>query len=887
MELREYQTEFIDAVTHSFGEGHRRLMAVAATGAGKTILAAELMRREQGNCLFLAAARELINQNADKYTAHTGEKVGIEMGAQSARVGVDRVVVATTQSFHRRLDRYEPDHFNLIIVDECHSGTLGDAAQKIFNHFSYAKILGITATPFRSDRKELGNFYEKIAIDIGLDRLIREGYLSRIQIKSFPMSVDLREVKMSGGDYSTSDLGAVIEPILQEAANQLVTHAADRKKIVIFLPLVKTSIRMTRILNEMGIKAVHVSGEDNSQLREFTHGDARVICNAQLLTTGWDCPQVDCILVLRPTKSLPLYCLDEETEILTPEGFRGLDHFRDNPGSIAAVFDEKTGAIKWEESVGYIHRPMERDETWVSMDGPSTNIRVTNNHTMLSDNKRKTGWKRRTAESLAALKDTNYIPVSGRMEFAGVPLTDDELRFIGLVMTDGSINKANGAVYISQGEHQPWCEYIENTIIGCGFKFGKSIRNRVSQYKSNSKVVAWTISRGKARGRDKHLRGWGAIEPYLTKEIAATLESMNERQFDVMLEAIHVGDGSKQVNDKWTRRSYHISSGRIEFAERLQAMAVVRGWRSSISVGEWNENPIYIIHLKKQTFNRVGGTLPDRPSWVTSNPEPGDHCWCIETPTGTIVTRRRGKVAIMGNCQMIGRGTRIHPDKDKLLLLDPLFLTDDHRLITPARLVARDEEQAKAMMEKIAEDGGGDLLGVEVDIEEKRADALRARMEAKQKKKGRVVDAIEFAMACGDMETAEFQPEFGWEANPPSPKQMEALARAGFDTEEITTRGQASKVLDLLFLRRQKGLATPKQLKLMKQHGHPAPADATFDEASKWIDAKFASFGAGRGQAQPLPTSLLIRLRAAGLRAKDYTTKDSAEAALREIGAAA
>ena len=545
MQLREYQTEFLDAVDHAFSEGHRKLLGVAATGAGKTILAAELMRREQGNCLFLADARELINQNADKYLQHTGERAGIEMGAQSARVGIDRVVIATVQSIHRRLDRYEPDHFNLIIADEAHKTTLGEASQKIFNHFSYAKILGITATPFRSDRKELGNFYEKIAIDIGLDRLIREGYLSRIQIKSFPMSVDLRDVKMSGGDYSTSDLGAVIEPILQEAANQLVTHAADRKKIVIFLPLVKTSIRMARILNEMGIKAVHVSGEDNSQLREFTHGDARVICNAQLLSTGWDCPPVDCILVLRPTKSLALYQ------------------------------------------------------------------------------------------------------------------------------------------------------------------------------------------------------------------------------------------------------------------------------------------------------------------------------------------------------QFIGRGTRIHPDKDKLLLLDPLFLTDDHRLITPARLVARDEEQAKAMMEKIAEDGGGDLLGVEVDIEEKRADALRARMEAKQKKKGRVVDAIEFAMACGDMETAEFQPEFGWEANPPSPKQMEALARAGFDTEEITTRGQASKVLDLLFLRRQKGLATPKQLKLMKQHGHPAPADATFDEASKWIDAKFASFGAGRGQAQPLPTSLLIRLRAAGLRAKDYSTKDSAEAALREIGAAA
>jgi superfamily II DNA or RNA helicase len=545
MKLRPYQQEFLDAVDHCFRDGNRRILGVAATGAGKTILAAELMHREQGNCLFLADAKELVVQNSDKYFTHTGERAGIEMGVQSARVGVDRVVVATSQTLHRRIGKYDADHFNLIICDEAHRNSLGEAPQKIFNHFSYAKILGVTATPFRSDRKELGNFYEKIAIDIGLDRLIREGYLSRIQIKSFPMSVDLRDVQNSGGDYSTTDLGAVIEPILQEAANQLITHAADRKKIVIFLPLVKTSIRMTRILNDMGIKAVHVSGEDREYLREFTHGDARVICNAQLLTTGWDCPHVDCVLVLRPTKSLSLYS------------------------------------------------------------------------------------------------------------------------------------------------------------------------------------------------------------------------------------------------------------------------------------------------------------------------------------------------------QMVGRGTRIHEGKDKLLLLDPLFLTEDHRLITPARLVARDEEQAKAMMEKIAEDGGGDLLGLEVDIEEKRADALRARMEAKRKKKGRVVDAIEFAMSCGDMETAEFQPEFGWEANPPSPKQIEALTRAGFDIEEITTRGQASKVLDLLFLRRQKGLATPRQIKLMKQHGHPTPAEATFDEASKWIDARLASFGGGRSQSAPLPTSLLIRLRAAGLRAKDYQSADSAESALREIGAAA
>lgn len=548
MKLRPYQEEFVRKVEEAF-QSVDKCMGVAATGAGKTILASELMskHREPGHCLFLADAQELVHQNTDKFQKFTGEKAGVEMGEQHAVVGRHRVTIATSQSMFRRLDKYPEDFFNRIIVDECHANTLGEMSMKVLSHFhDYAKVLGVTATPFRSDRKNLGDYYESIAVEIGLDRLIREGFLSRIMIKSIPMPVDLSKIGTAGGDYKTSDLGEVIEPILKEAAKQLIEHSADRKKIVIFLPLIKTSIRMTRILNEMGVKAVHVSGEDKEAMREFTHGDARVICNAQLLTTGWDCPAVDCVLVLRPTKSLALYQ------------------------------------------------------------------------------------------------------------------------------------------------------------------------------------------------------------------------------------------------------------------------------------------------------------------------------------------------------QCIGRGTRIAEGKDKLLLLDPLYLSDDHRLITPARLVARDEEQAKAMREHIEEEGGGDLLEMEEDVEQKRAEALRAIMEKKAKRQARVVDAMEFALNCGDMETAEFQPEFGWESAPPSPKQIAALENAGFDTDEIDSRGKASKVLDLLFLRRQKGLATPKQLRLLKRHGHPSPSTATFEEASQWIDQKMAHFKSGRGGSQPgadntLPTSLLIRLRKAGLRPKDYKSVTEANSALSQL----
>lgn len=884
MKLRPYQEEFVDAVTHAFSEGSKRIMGVAATGAGKTILASELMRREKGNCLFLADAQELVRQNADKFHNHTGELAGVEMGSEHSVPGLDRVVIGTSQSISRRLDKYEEDHFNLIIVDECHRNTLGQQAMRILEHFSYAKVLGVTATPFRSDRKQLGDFYERVAVEIGLNRLVKEGYLSRIRIKSVPMPVDLSAVSAASGrgDYKVEDLGEVIEPILKEAAKQLIEQSEGARKMVVFLPLIKTSIRMSEILNEMGVRAVHVSGEDKSAMEEFTHGDARVICNAQLLTTGWDCPEVDCILVLRPTKSLALYCLDEETEILTKNGFIGVNEFSKNPAQDVAVFDEIDGSISWERNTGFIHREVRPDEHWLKLKGQSSDIRVTNNHTLLYDHKRRTGWKRRKADEVASLKDGTYLPVAGNMSFPGVPLSDDELRFIGWVMTDGSISRHNSAIRIFQGEHQPWCDEIERVIKACGFKFGKSTAYRGNtKFNENSRCVTWTISKGRPRGRDKHLRGWGNLEKWISKDMSELLSEMTREQFATMLHAIHLGDGSKQEGQNWTRRSYHISTGNKVFANRLQTMAILRGWRSSISEGDWNENPIYMVHLKDQDFIKVGSRHGNHAAWKRENPS--GRCWCVETPTGTIVTRRRGKVAIMGNCQMVGRGTRTAPGKDGLLLLDPLYLSDDHKLITPARLVARNEDEAQAMRKHIEEHGGGDLLDMEVDVEKQRAEALQAKVDANRKRKPRSVDALEFAMSTGGLEVAEFEPEFGWEAEKPSPKQLEVLERSGFDVLSITSRGQASKLLDLLFVRRERGLATPKQLRMLKRYGHPSPETVTFDDASAWIDQKIAGFKgiATKGRGSSLSTKTLVELRRAGLRPKNFSSEEEAKKAIK------
>lgn len=142
--LRPYQVEFLEAVKRDFRE-HKHILGVAATGAGKTILASELMRSWDGNCLFLADAQELVRQNADKFFRYAGEFAGVEM-AHSKAIPGERIVIATTQSICRRLEKWPRDYFSLIIVDEAHRNTLGAMAAQVLVHFDSAKVLGVTAT---------------------------------------------------------------------------------------------------------------------------------------------------------------------------------------------------------------------------------------------------------------------------------------------------------------------------------------------------------------------------------------------------------------------------------------------------------------------------------------------------------------------------------------------------------------------------------------------------------------------------------------------------------------------------------------------------------------------------------------------------------------------
>ena len=313
MQLRAYQEEARQAVLEQWSNGVKRTLLVLVTGGGKTIIFSKIIEdcvRNGERVLVLAHRGELLDQAADKLHASTGLGCALEKAEESCLGSWFRVVVGSVQSLMRekRLAKFPPDYFNTIIVDECHH-SLADGYQRVLEHFSESKVLGVTATAERGDLRNLGEFFETLAYEYTLPRAIKEGYLSPIKAETIPLRLDLTGVGTQNGDFKASDLGSALDPYLHQIADEMAKICLNRKTVV-FLPLIVTSKKMRDILSERGFCAAEVNGESHDRkeiLEAFDRGEYNVLCNSMLLTEGWDCPSVDCIVVLRPTKIRSLY----------------------------------------------------------------------------------------------------------------------------------------------------------------------------------------------------------------------------------------------------------------------------------------------------------------------------------------------------------------------------------------------------------------------------------------------------------------------------------------------------------------------------------------------------------------------------------------------------
>lgn len=313
MELRPYQVEARDAILQEWSEGHKRTLLVLPTGCGKTVCFASVVKRridEGSRALIMAHRGELLDQAADKVKQVTGLDCAYEKAGESALGSPLPVTVGSVQSLcqGKRLKQFPRDYYSTIVVDEAHH-CLSDSYQRVLEHFEDADVLGVTATPDRADMRSLGRYFDSRAYEYTLTQAVKEHYLCPVKAQMIPLQLDISTVGISNGDYNAGEVGMALEPYLKQIAQEIADNYAGRKTVV-FLPLIHISRKFCDLLNRLGLPAAEVNGNstDRSEiLRDFEAGRYSVLCNSMLLTEGWDCPAVDCIVILRPTKIRSLY----------------------------------------------------------------------------------------------------------------------------------------------------------------------------------------------------------------------------------------------------------------------------------------------------------------------------------------------------------------------------------------------------------------------------------------------------------------------------------------------------------------------------------------------------------------------------------------------------
>jgi len=676
--LRPYQDRAIHTIRARVREGKKRILLVAPTGAGKAVLMASIIRTSSVPVMVVVHRLELVDQQVAQLAKLGISNVGVMRGNDERTNPSASVQVASIQTLARR----DKPPAGLILVDEAHKAAADSYGTSVFDAYPDAIIIGFTATPTRQDGRPLGAIFDCMEIAATYAELIRGKFIAEPVCYRAPEQPDLSNVRIVGGDYDEGQLGEVMRD--KRLVGRLLDHwlalankypnpkggiglvEGPRRRTFIFATGIQHSLDICAKFSAAGVKIAHVDGETPEDERRrivkaLGTGELEAISNCNILLEGADVPSAKCVVHARPTQSLVLWrqCLDEKTEILTKRGFCGPDeiHMSDE----VAAFDLKTGNASWQQITRVIDRPIQHEEAMYSIQSRHMDLRVTNGHRMVYKRRSVANglpvwpdeWSIDIASSVSSIKSAYKIPSAGVELAPGVNLSDDEIRFLGWFLTDGWISKKNNAISICQSIEQPHILEIDRCLNGCGFKYRKTIREPKDRFPNGKPLAVYTISKGIPRGTGKHLRGWGGkLDPFIDKNLSYAYEEMNRHQLGVLLSAIHLGDGNKYDGDgTWKSHSYHITSGRKLFVDRLQSLCVRRGWRCNVASGvsQLSGNPIYRMHIKNSSERSVSARGQGRARLELCDHTPGERIWCVDNPVGTIFVRRNGKVAIVGN----------------------------------------------------------------------------------------------------------------------------------------------------------------------------------------------------------------------------------------------
>lgn len=343
---RPYQLVAVDRVRQHIRSGRRRVLCVAPTGAGKTVIASHVTEcsLELGNrVLFLAHRRELISQAFRKMigcTCRAGYEhdslteqdpecrgdglprklVGVLMASDRRRNPGAAVQVASVDTLRNRA--LPPA--NLIIVDEAHRA-LANTYKQIMAAYPEAAVIGLTATPYRADGKGLGDAFDELVVVASPSQLMAEGFLVEPRVFTVPHAKlpDLSGVRTRGGDYDEDQLAEAVDR--EGLVGDILDHwarRADGRQTVVFAVNVQHSKHIVERFRAAGVAAEHLDGttptvERDAILARLERGETRVVSNCAVLTEGWDQPSVKCAILARPTKSTGMY-LQQAGRILRP-----------------------------------------------------------------------------------------------------------------------------------------------------------------------------------------------------------------------------------------------------------------------------------------------------------------------------------------------------------------------------------------------------------------------------------------------------------------------------------------------------------------------------------------------------------------------------------------
>lgn len=326
--LRPYQREAVDAIFRWFTERNGHGLVVLPTASGKSVVQAFFLkeaieRYPSERFMLVSHIREILQQNADKlHAVWPGAPIGIYSAGLDRRETQQQITVAGIQSVCRRADLF--GDIGVCIIDEAHlvpridGGMYRTFIDGLRQANPSLKIIGMSATPYRLDSGALHEgadaLFDGIAYEASIDRLVKDGYLCRLVSRLAAERADLRGLHVRGGEYIESELDLLLNTNvhIEAAIDETLRLCANRNKWLVFCCSVDHAERVTAALQAKGVSARCITGETSladrdGALADFQAGITRALCSVNVLSTGFDAPDVDAIIMLRPTLSTGLY----------------------------------------------------------------------------------------------------------------------------------------------------------------------------------------------------------------------------------------------------------------------------------------------------------------------------------------------------------------------------------------------------------------------------------------------------------------------------------------------------------------------------------------------------------------------------------------------------